>query len=96
MTALPLINTHGYQVAKHGIHYSPNGYGMYLLFHNEAEVSESHFTITPQTLITRIGGVMGVGQILTWLLIRIFDYFLIVYIKLKESQFYQQFNQNKC
>ena len=48
-------------------------YGLIINFHDQVEVTESFFTISIQTLITNIGGIMGVGQILTWLLNKCFD-----------------------
>ena len=65
-------------MAKHGLSYSERGYGMVLWFQSKVVVFQSHFTVTGKTLITRIGGVIGVGQVLTWLLNRGFDYLLLI------------------
>ena len=48
-------------------------YGLVIHFYDKVEVTESFFSISIQTLITNIGGIMGVGQILTWLLNKCFD-----------------------
>ena len=73
-------------MAEHGLTYSEIGYGMVLWFQSKVVVLESHFTITGKTLITRIGGVIGVGQVLTWLLNRGFDYLSVIYTKFRDSQ----------
>ena len=59
---------------------------MVLWFQSKVVVLESHFTITGKTLITRIGGVIGVGQVFTWLLNRSLDYLLVIYTKFRDSQ----------
>ena len=73
-------------MAEQGLAYSDSWYGMNLWFQQEVQVFESHFTISGITLITRIGGGIGVGQVLTWLLNGGFDYFSVIYTNLRDSQ----------
>ena len=69
-----------YQVAKSGFTYTQNRYGMILSFREEVEVLESLPAVTAQTLITRIGGILGVGRTLTWILNKFcFEYFLFAH-----------------
>ena len=43
--------------------------GMYIDFHQEVEVRSSQVQITMKTMLTRIGGIIGVGKNLLWTLI---------------------------
>ena len=44
-------------------------YGLFVQFDAEIEVTKSHLTIDPMTLLTRVGGVIGVGKNLLWIII---------------------------
>ena len=52
-------------------------YGMKIYFMNDVQVIISHLTIEPLTLISRIGGIIGVGQALAWVIILCFNKIVI-------------------
>ena len=54
-------------------------YGMKIYFVNEVHVTTSHLTIEPLALMSRIGGIIGVGQALAWVILLCFDKIAIVY-----------------
>ena len=62
-----------------------NRHGVILTFNNEVELIKSELTVSFQTLITRVGGILGVGRTLTWLINKLFDYVLFAYNKIRES-----------
>ena len=45
------------------------GFGISIGFDNVVEKTISHWQIEPVTLLTRIGGIIGVGKELLWVLI---------------------------
>ena len=47
---------------------------MFVTFDREAEVTSSHLTIEPLTLLTRVGGIIGVGKEFLWIIITLFTY----------------------
>ena len=57
-----------YQVEEMGFSYTTNKFGLVIKFGEEVDISTSHFTIQPLTLFARIGGIIGVGQVLYWFL----------------------------
>ena len=48
-------------------------YSILFYFEEEVEVTQSMFAIEPLTLLTRIGGILGVGRTLVWLINLCFD-----------------------
>ena len=67
-----------------------NRHGVILTFKNEIELIKSELTVSFQTLITRIGGILGVGRTLTLLINKVFDYVLFAYNKIRERVNYLQ------
>ena len=53
-----------------------------MTFDREVEVSSSHLTIEPLTLLTRVGGIIGVGKEFLWVIIT-----LLTYLATFSSQF---------
>ena len=53
-------------------------------FENEVEVTKSVLTIEPLTLLTRIGGILGVGRTLVWLINICIEYILSFYSVINE------------
>ena len=62
-----------------------NRHGVILTFNNEVELIKSELTVSFQTLITRVGGILGVGRTLTWIINKVFDCVLFAYNKIRES-----------
>ena len=52
---------------------------MEITFEKEVEVTITQFTIDPLTLITRIGGTLGVGTTISWIIIFALDYIISVH-----------------
>ena len=44
-------------------------YGLFILFDDTVETTRSRMVINPETLITRIGGIIGVGKELLWIVL---------------------------
>ena len=59
-------------------------YSIVFYFEEEVEISQSMFAIEPLTLLTRIGGTLGVGRTLVWLINLCFDNFISVYSAFNE------------
>ena len=55
-----------------------NKYGMKIYFNNDVEVTKSHLTIDSLTLMSRIGGIIGVGQAFAWIILFCFDKIVIL------------------
>ena len=51
-----------------GFSYTKNKFGLVIKFGEEVDVSTSYLTIQPLALFARIGGIIGVGQVLAWFL----------------------------
>ena len=62
-------------------------YGMILLLKNEIDVTQSHLTFSWETLVTRIGGILGVGRTLTWILNKCIDYLSFAYRNFRTRAF---------
>ena len=48
---------------------SSDQYGVYMVFEGVVENTISEYQIGPKTLATRVGGIIGVGKNLLWILI---------------------------
>ena len=57
-----------YKVKEVGYDKRQDVYGILVNFQEEVEVIASHWRIEPFTLLTRIGGIIGVGQTISWVL----------------------------
>ena len=79
-----------YEVVKKGFNQAMRRHGVILTFKNEIELTKSELTVSFQTLITRIGGILGVGRTLTWLINKVFDCVLFSYHKIRERVNYLQ------
>ena len=51
---------------------------MKIYFINEVHVTKSHFSIEFLTLMSRIGGIIGVGQALAWIILLCFNKIVIL------------------
>ena len=67
-----------YEIEEFGFSYRDDYYQLSAYFINDVKVASAHFTIDPLTLLTRIGGIIGVGQVLTWVIIFFYDRFAIL------------------
>jgi len=57
-----------YQIEETGFNYRHDRYGMNMNFDQGVQATTSHLTLEPFTFLARIGGVIGVGQTLTWVI----------------------------
>ena len=70
-----------YQVTKDGIDVRTDRYGLVVQIDTEVEVTSVLFNIGEITLLTRVGGIIGVGKNLLWLIITLLTYTFILYNK---------------
>ena len=69
--SVPCTKTNFY-VNKIGFERKASREGIILVFENKVEKRISELQIGPKTLLTRIGGIIGVGKNLLWLLVFFF------------------------
>ena len=63
-----------YKAEKVGISKRRRQYGISLIFEKEVEVTTSQFKIDALNLLTKIGGIFGVGRTLVWIIDNCFYY----------------------
>lgn len=56
-------------MTKDGIDARTDRYGLVVQFDTEVEITDVNFNIGVMTLLTRLGGIIGVGKNLLWLII---------------------------
>ena len=61
-----------YKVLKDGFESSTSHFGLIVNFDREVEVTEVKYSIGFITFLTRLGGIIGVGKELLWVLISLF------------------------
>ena len=61
-----------YKLEQLGIEESNELFGLAIVFDTSVEQTKSDWQITEVTLLTRIGGIIGVGKNLLWIIIFIF------------------------
>ena len=66
---LIFLNFDRYQVKETGFDYKEDVYGIVINFKENVQVKTSHWRMEPFTLIARIGGIIGVGQTISWLFV---------------------------
>ena len=57
-------------------------YGLIVEFADKVDVATSHFKIQPMTMFARIGGIIGVGQVIVWILNYCYGRFQVFYLKI--------------
>ena len=72
-----------YKVEKNGLDYRGDRYGVWVQFSEEISTIRSHLAIEPITFVTRVGGLIGVGKELLWVIIFLCNYLLNIYDNLK-------------
>ena len=60
--------------------YRDDLHGVVINFNEDVQVKTSHFQIEALTLIARIGGIIGVGQTVTWILNICFGKLYIIFV----------------
>lgn len=66
---LPNCKSVWYKTTRIG-HDKRNGrYGLYVNINKEVILTSNHLSIEPMTLLTRIGGIIGVGKEFLWIII---------------------------
>ena len=58
---------------------------MEINFEREVEVTESHFSLDAFTLLTRVGGIMGVGRTMVWMINLGLDNIIFIYSRFRKS-----------
>ena len=74
-----------YQVADKGKSPRDDRFGMEINFEREVEVTESHFSLDAFTLLTRVGGIMGVGRTMVWMINLGLDNIILIYSRFRKS-----------
>ena len=75
---LPLCRSVWYKTTKIGHDEKDDRYGLYVEFHKEVILTSDNLSIEPMTLLTRIGGIIGVGKEFFWIIISISSLLLIL------------------
>ena len=67
---------------------SKNLFGLTIVFDNVVQKTNSNWQIEPVTLLTRIGGIIGVGKELLWVMIMTgsFVSFAVKYLKQEDKK----------
>ena len=68
-----------YKTTNTGFDSRTDRYGMYVTFATEVEETRSELTIAPLTLLTRIGGMVGVGKQFLWIIISLCTFLISFY-----------------
>ena len=75
---LPLCRSVWYKTTKIGHDEKDDRYGLYVEFHKEVILTSDNLSIEPMTLLTRIGGIIGVGKEFFWVIISMSSLLLIL------------------
>ena len=70
-----------YISTKTGFDERGDRYGAFVSFKDEVEVTESKLNVGTVTLLTRIGGIIGVGKEFLWIVITVSSFIMILYTK---------------
>ena len=62
-------------------------YGLYVQFDKEVDETNINWTIEPLTLLTKIGGIIGVGKELFWVLVFLLTHFFAIIGKFQYYSF---------
>ena len=68
-----------------------NVYGILINFRKEVEVIKSNWRIEPFTLLSRIGGIIGVGQTISWVVNTNMDIFINILVKINNLYYKRSF-----
>ena len=82
-----------YEIEEFGFSNRDDYYQLSAYFINDIKVSSAHLTIDPLTLLTRIGGIIGVGQVLTWVIIFCYERFATLIPKMLDVMLKTSFNK---
>ena len=74
-----------YKVERNGLDYRGDWYGVWVQFSDEITTIRSHLAIEPMTFVTRVGGIIGVGKELLWVIIFLCNYSFNIYENIKIS-----------
>ena len=66
---------------------SQDRYGLFINFDREVEETRSQLNISPLTLLTRIGGIIGVGKEFLWIIITLATYLISIYSNICKYSF---------
>ena len=68
---LPICKSVWYKTTKNGHDEREDRYGLYVEFRQKVILTSNHLSIEPMTLLTRIGGIIGVGKEFFWVIISV-------------------------
>ena len=68
---LPICKSVWYKTTKNGHDEREDRYGLYVEFRQKVILTSNHLSIEPMTLLTRIGGIVGVGKEFFWVIISV-------------------------
>ena len=74
---LPICNSVWYKTTKNGHDEREDRYGLYVEFRQKVILTSNHLSIEPMTLLTRIGGIIGVGKEFFWIIISMSSFLLM-------------------
>ena len=75
-----------YEIQEEGFDPLDHKYGMKIHFNKDVEVTTSHLTMDFLSLMSRIGGIIGVGQAFAWIILFCFDKIVILNNLINESK----------
>ena len=52
-------------------------FGIYVEFNRNVILTSDHFSISPMTFLSKLGGIIGVGKELLWVIISVSSYILL-------------------
>ena len=74
-----------YQATKTGYDERKDRYGLFVTIDREVEVTQAHLTIPPLALISGIGGTIGVGKEMLWIITTLVTFLITFYSKVTNS-----------
>ena len=66
-----------YQSVRTGHDMKKDMFGIYVEFNRDVILTTNHLSILPMTFLTRVGGIIGVGKELLWVIISVWSYILL-------------------
>ena len=68
-----------FQARKTGFDTRDDRYGLFMQINNDVQVLASKFNVEPMTLLTHIGGIIGVGKEFLWIILPINTFLITLF-----------------
>ena len=81
MVKLEYLHHFSYSVRRSGFDARTDRYGLFVNFDADVKLTISHLNVKFLTLLTRIGGIIGVGKEFLWLTVSFLVYVSLFYSK---------------